>query len=537
MKEQHGEDEPVKDEQVSSTPQHGEAAAGESAETANTDTANAAAKDAHASDEKFGDATDVSAERENIDPNDPPAVDYGDAPAVDRTTVKATAHSEAPPEMSSGDQPAEAAPGASPDSTVTPPPFPAVTSAGMPAPEMPHTVPPGPQYAAMPPTTATPYGGQLPPGPGGPGTPLGPPPPGMGAPPPNQPRRGLGKPLAVVGLALVLVLGGGAMGGVVGFGMASGLGDHESSPSELVSDKATLKDVAAAVQPSVVSIETKSAGGSGVVYDKNGYIITNNHVAETASGGALKVAFSNGDTAEAKVVGTDPSGDMAVIKVDGVDDLTPAKFGDSDGLAVGDSVLAIGSPLGLEGSVSSGIVSALDRTIQAGDEQGGSTTTLNGLVQTDAAINPGNSGGALVNGRGELVGINTANASAGGSEGSVGVGFAIPSATVKSTVKQLIDKGGVEHAFLGVSVNDVVGDQGESGAVVTKVQKGSPADKAKIAKGDVITGIDGDKVSAASDVVSAVQGSDPGTKVKVKYTRDGSEKSASVELGSTASTD
>src|SRR5690606_17305054 len=201
---------------------------------------------------------------------------------------------------------------------------------------------------------------------------------------------------------------------VTGFALAGGNDSGSSSPSELISDGNTISDIAKEVQPSVVSIATENAGGSGVVYDDSGHIITNNHVAETARGGKLEVSFADGSTAQAEVVGTDPAGDLAVIKVDKTDNLTPIKMGDSDGLDVGDTVLAIGSPLGLDGSVTSGIVSAKDRTVQAGGgEQGGRQTTLTGLIQTDAAINPGNSGGALVNGNGELIGINTVIATTG----------------------------------------------------------------------------------------------------------------------------
>ena len=392
---------------------------------------------------------------------------------------------------------------------------------------------PGP-YAAPDPRTH-PQTGQIPmvqPPMGGP-----PPanPPTQQYPPQAKPMSGGAKAVLALAMAAILALGAGLVGGLVGYSLAGSSGSAQSSPSQLTSDS-TLTEVAAAVQPSVVSVSAGEAEGSGVVYNDDGYIITNNHVVAGAQNGRIEVAFANGDSATADVVGTDPAGDLAVLKVKGVSGLQPIEFGDSDGLAVGDTVLALGSPLGLDGSVSSGIVSALDRTIQAGGEQGqggSETATLNGLIQTDAAINPGNSGGALVNGNGELIGINTAIATTGDSQGSVGVGFAIPSSTVEPTVKELIENGGVERGFLGVSVTDAVGGESQ-GAIVTTVQKGSPADKAGIGRGDIITSIDGNEVSSASDVVSAVQSAKPGSKVQVEFVSDsGDKESVDVTLGGT----
>ena len=202
----------------------------------------------------------------------------------------------------------------------------------------------------------------------------------------------------------------------------------------------SLANVAAAVLPSVVSIETQSAVGSGVIITADGSILTNNHVVATAQGSTVQVTFNTGKTATATIVGTDPSHDLAVIKVSGVSGLTPITFADSGSVKVGDTVLAVGSPLGLDGSVTSGIVSALNRTIEVG-ASARSATSLTGAIQTDAAINPGNSGGALVNAAGQLIGINTAIASAGstGESGSIGVGFAISSNTAKQVAEQLLN--------------------------------------------------------------------------------------------------
>jgi putative serine protease PepD len=203
----------------------------------------------------------------------------------------------------------------------------------------------------------------------------------------------------------------------------------------------SLASVAAAVEPSVVSITVRSAGqqveGSGVVLRSDGLILTNNHVVEDAAqGGRITVEFSDGSTATATVAGTDPSTDLAVIQAEGVSGLQAATFGDSDALQVGDTVLAIGSPLGLEGSVTAGIVSALHRTFDV-DADGQAGTTINDAIQTDAPINPGNSGGPLVNSAGEVVGILTANASVSQDAGSIGVGFAIPSNQVEQVARQL----------------------------------------------------------------------------------------------------
>ncbi|GAA3417129.1 S1C family serine protease [Streptosporangium vulgare] len=256
----------------------------------------------------------------------------------------------------------------------------------------------------------------------------------------------------------------------------------------------------------------------------------------------MTVKFSDGKSATAKIIGTDPATDLAVIKAEGVSGLTKATLGDSDRLKVGDSVLAIGSPLGLSGSVTAGIVSALNRTLTVGGDQGqqqlppgwgrqqqggGGATTIGGAIQTDAAINPGNSGGALVNAAGEVVGINTAIATNGG-EGSIGVGFAIPITTANQVAEQLIESGKVSHAFLGVSVTDATGDAG--GALVGQVTEGSPAAKAGIEQGDLITKINNTAVDEAATVVGAVRGFKPGQQVTIAYVRDGRPGTVTVTL-------
>ena len=286
----------------------------------------------------------------------------------------------------------------------------------------------------------------------------GAPPPGPGAPEPAGPAApGLfgtarGK-LAAVGAAAALALGAGAGGAAVALALT-----HEStvyaSPTAVsgASSTSTTAQVAAAVQPSVVSIQAQTSsgvsGGSGVILRSDGVILTNAHVVSGARQVAVK--FSDGRTAAARVVGADSRADVAVIKAQGVSGLKPATLGDSDRLAVGDQVLAVGSPLGLDGSVTSGIVSALGREVQEGDSEQQlppglrgqlsqqQQTVIKNAIQTDAAINPGNSGGALVNASGQVIGVNTAIATSGGSDGNIGVGFAIPIDSAKKTADEII---------------------------------------------------------------------------------------------------
>jgi putative serine protease PepD len=257
---------------------------------------------------------------------------------------------------------------------------------------------------------------------------------------PGGGRRRWSRRLAV-GL---LVVGLGLSSGTVGAYAGTRLADHTTTTTTTsVATAGSLASVAAAVKPSVVTVIVRSAGqeaeGSGIILRSDGVILTNNHVVAAAGAAAgITVQFSNGQKATATVVGTDPATDLAVIKAQGVSGLKAATIGNSGSLQVGDTVLAIGSPLGLEETVTQGIVSALDRTITvAGDNH--SSETLQDAIQTDAAINPGNSGGPLVNSAGQVVGITTANASVNGqSSGSIGVGFAIPIDHAKQVINQLV---------------------------------------------------------------------------------------------------
>jgi putative serine protease PepD len=263
---------------------------------------------------------------------------------------------------------------------------------------------------------------------------------------------------------------------------------------------------------------TAQAQGSGFVYDASGDIITNQHVVDGAT--AIKVRFPNGKSYSGTLVGSDPSTDVAVIKIDASSsDLKPLALADSSDVEVGDGVVAIGSPFGLAGTVTSGIVSALGRQMRAPNQY-----TINGAIQTDAAINHGNSGGPLLDLEGRVIGINAQIESDSG--GNDGVGFAIPSNTVRTIVSQLISNGKVAHAFLGVGVAT-----GSGGVRITEVRPDTPADKAGIQIGDVVTSIDGKTVTAAPALQSAIDAKKPGDQITVTYTRGSSEKTVKVTLG------
>ncbi|WP_327006176.1 trypsin-like peptidase domain-containing protein [Dactylosporangium sp. NBC_01737] len=244
--------------------------------------------------------------------------------------------------------------------------------------------------------------------------------------------------VAAVGLSAVSAFGGGLAALELRPEKSNAVVSATDSSGSSAGATTTLSDVAAQVLPSVVSISTGNAVGSGVVITADGAILTNNHVVATARGTTVQVTFSNGQTAQAKIVGTEPTSDLAVIKIVGGDTYTPLAFGDSSTVKVGDTVLAVGSPLGLDGSVTAGIVSAVNRTIDEGDDGQSSAAKITGAIQTDAAINPGNSGGALVNTAGQLVGINTAIATSGETAGNIGVGFAISSNTAKTVAQRLL---------------------------------------------------------------------------------------------------
>jgi putative serine protease PepD len=368
--------------------------------------------------------------------------------------------------------------------------------------------------------------------------------------PADRPRRGVAL-LAAVAVAAGLVGGGAgavvtsalddgsnngtpaATSGVDSLNAASTNGDDDAA-------QGSVEQVAASVLPSVVSIvETSANGGggegTGVVIDGDGLILTNNHVvAAAAEGGSLQVSFNDGRTASATIVGRDPVTDLAVIKASGVSGLTAATLGSSADLDPGEQVVAIGSPLGLQGTVTSGIISALDRPVRTGDATGAETaSTVIDAIQTDAAINPGNSGGPLVNLRGEVVGINSAIAtlgSTGGQSGSIGLGFSIPIDQAKAIARELVDTGTATHAQLGVSVQDAQ----SGGAAVAVVSDGSAAQQAGLREGDVITEVGVRQVDDADSLIAAIRSHRPGDEVTLTVTRDGSADTVTATLDSDA---
>jgi putative serine protease PepD len=278
-----------------------------------------------------------------------------------------------------------------------------------------------------------------------------------------------------------------------------------------------VAQVAASSLRSVVEISTDGGQGSGFVYDDEGHVVTNDHVVDGAT--SVRVKFSTGKSYDARVVGTDPSTDLAVIDVDApASALHPLELADSDSLVVGNEVVAIGSPLGLEQTVTSGIVSALHRQMEAPNG-----FTINDSIQTDAAINHGNSGGPLLDLDGKVIGVNAQIASEGG--GNDGIGFAIPSNTVAKIVSQLIGGGSVEHAYLGVAA-----EAADVGVAVTQVRAGAPADDAGITVGDVITSAAGSSVSTTADLQKAIDARQPGDKVEITLLRNGKTQTVSVEL-------
>jgi putative serine protease PepD len=265
------------------------------------------------------------------------------------------------------------------------------------------------------------------------------------------------------------------------------------------------------------SAQPQQAQGSGWVYDTDGHIVTNDHVVDGST--SIKVRFWDGKTYSATIVGTDKSTDLAVIKVDAPSsELHPLAVGDSSQLQVGDGVVAIGSPFGLEETVTSGIVSALHRAIQ-----GQTNFTINDSIQTDAAINHGNSGGPLLNTQGQVVGVNAQIKSDSG--GNEGVGFSIPSATVKTVASQLIASGKAVHAYLGVRI-----DATAPNALLAGAQPNTPAGKAGLKKGDVVIAVGGTTVASGDDLSRAIDAHKPGDKVTITYQRGGSEHTVSLTL-------
>ncbi|MFJ9086995.1 MULTISPECIES: S1C family serine protease [unclassified Streptomyces] len=367
-------------------------------------------------------------------------------------------------------------------------------------------------------------------------------------------RRG-GLVAGIIAAALVA----GAVGGGVGYwaaerGDGSSTGSttvSASNPADLKRDKGTVAGIAAKALPSTVTIEAEGNSGeggtgTGFVYDTQGHILTNNHVvAEAADGGKLSATFSNGKKYDAEVIGKAQGYDVAVIKLKNAPDgLKPLTLGNSDQVAVGDSTIAIGAPFGLSNTVTTGIVSAKDRPVASSDGSGTSKASYMSALQTDASINPGNSGGPLLDGNGNVIGINSAiqSASSGGmgggsgQSGSIGLGFAIPINQAKMVAQQLIKTGQPVYPVIGASVSL---EEGTGGAKITEqgaggsaaVTANGPADKAGLKPGDVITKLDEQPIDSGPTLIGQIWTHKPGDSVKLTYTRDGKEHTVDVTLG------
>ena len=339
----------------------------------------------------------------------------------------------------------------------------------------------------------------------------------------------------LVPLALIVAALG---GGLVGAGVTAALDDDEGavttatvSGSNVAAGTASIADLYKQVSPSVVEITSDAAGpdlgpfggrqtstGTGWVYDER-HIVTNEHVVEGAD--TVNVRFGDGTQVEAKVVGSDASTDVALLELDQATDVAPLERGSTGSLEVGDPVVAIGSPFGLEGSLTAGVVSGLGRTINSPND-----FAIDDVIQTDAALNPGNSGGPLLALDGRVVGINSQIASQTGTNS--GIGYAIPIETVDSVVEQLRNGGEVEHAYLGVRLADV---DNEGGARVVDLIDNGPARDAGLRQGDVIVRAGGERVQSADDVREAVNTRKPGDELELRIRRNGNERTITVELG------
>ena len=337
------------------------------------------------------------------------------------------------------------------------------------------------------------------------------------------------------------------LGGAVVLGYGAFFGDTPGSTDPGVASAAPTGEelvagVAAEVEPSVVQVNVSGAQGSasgqglgsGIIYREDGYIVTNNHVVEGA--GEVIVAFADGTTEEGEVVGTDPATDVGVIKVDRVG-LPAASFGDGRDLSIGQIAVAVGSPSGFQSTVTSGVVSGVGREVPAALTGGRQESALVDLIQTDAAISPGSSGGALADRSGEVIGMNVAYLPPG-QTGAESIGFAIPADTVTSVAEQIIETGEATQPFLGVTLSDLNPETArrfnadtESGALVTGVEPGGPADDAGVREGDVVTALGSEEVRNSGDLLSALRQYRPGDTVEATVTRDGGQNTFELQLG------
>ena len=376
--------------------------------------------------------------------------------------------------------------------------------------------------------------------------------------PAPAPRRRLLVPVATTAVAAAVLasLGTAALTGQLGgapadagtsqstvFGTLGQASDSSVNVPVASSDETNpdWQAVSSAVAPAVVAIQVTTASGSGegsgVVIDGEGHILTNNHVVEGANDDTVQVTLNDGRIYEAKITGLDPATDLAVVQlVDPPDDLRSAVLADSDAVVVGEPVMAMGNPLGLSNTATTGIVSAIDRPVSTATTSGTGTSVVTNALQIDAAINPGNSGGPLFNASGEVIGITSsiASLSSGASQsGSIGLGFAIPANLAQHIGEQLIEDGEAEHAFLGVSLSDGTGTADgttRQGAVVEEVSGSSPASEADLQAGDVIVAIDGDPVTGAESLTGFVRALPADTEVTLTLVRDGEALDVTVTL-------
>ena len=301
--------------------------------------------------------------------------------------------------------------------------------------------------------------------------------------------------------------------------------DVERSPS-FASDE-PVASVAETVAPSVVRIDTATGTGSGIIYDENGSVVTNAHVVLGAD--TVEIQLADGTRATGKVLGSDPAVDIAIVQIEGNLNFRKATFATLDTIRVGQLAVAIGSPFGLEQSVTAGIVSAVNRAVPTLNVENGSRTVLE-MIQTDAPINPGNSGGALVDRQGRVVGMNTLIRTDGNVEGNLGVGFAIPTDTIFLVTERIANGLSLENGFLGISGQDPT--LGRAGALVIDVVPNSPADQSGLEPGDLIINVDGSPILGMSELAARVRLTSPETEISLDVLRNGNEISIAVVLGS-----
>ena len=375
-------------------------------------------------------------------------------------------------------------------------------------------------------------------------------------------RERLAKRTTLLTGTAILVIGS-SLGAAVGAGVGIGVYNFWTRPAPVIVNNADsvswVTAAAAEASPSVATVSVSSSAGggngSGVFLNADGYLLTNTHVVTLDGASAsvkIEVKTFDGHVYPGTVVGTDPTNDLAVIKVSAPIKFTPIVFADSSKLNVGDAAVAIGAPLGLSNTVTKGIISALNRTIQVAsaaapdNSNGGGLQLYTGsgesinlrVIQTDAAINPGNSGGALLNQKGELVGINVAIANAGGTAGSIGVGFAIPSNVAKGIAAEIMKTGHASHALLGAMVSDATNSTAAAsftvGAKVVKLTSGGAAEVGGVKVGDIITKFNGVAITSAGELTAAVRQEKAGSKATLELIRDGNNQTLNVVLGDAA---